>query len=314
MATLIKNSLLRTPLRAVWEVSGYQTETLLWPSISPANKNKTILLFIPGNPGLVEYYTSFLQGIYKTVNYHSFEIIGVSHKGHSINYHESNKGDKRLYSLEDQIKHKVDCLDVLIKENEPDTKFILMGHSIGSYIAAAVLKSRPNHGISRVITLFPTLREIAITPNGVNITRIVNAISASVFGFAGALISSLAPPVRQLLVKVLTGQEGDGLQVTAHQLLRSSVLKNTVTMARFEMETVKALDHDFYTKHLDKFIMYYSANDKWAPRDHYDYMMEHFPKGNIHLCSENIPHAFCLEPKHVGYMVNKVSSWIQNDI
>lgn len=50
-------------------------------------------------------------------------------------------------------------------------------------------------------------------------------------------------------------------------------------MARFEMEAVKELDHDFYTKHLDKFIMYYSANDKWAPKDHYDYMTEHFPKG-----------------------------------
>lgn len=45
-----------------------------------------------------------------------------------------------------------------------------MGHSIGSYISAAVLKHRPNHGISRVIALFPTLREIALTPNGVNIT------------------------------------------------------------------------------------------------------------------------------------------------
>jgi len=45
-----------------------------------------------------------------------------------------------------------------------------MGHSIGSYIAAAVLKKRQNHGIAKVIALFPTLREIAITPNGVNIT------------------------------------------------------------------------------------------------------------------------------------------------
>lgn len=51
-------------------------------------------------------------------------------------------------------------------------------------------------------------------------------------------------------------------------------------MARFEMESVKELDHEFYTKHLDKFILYYSENDKWAPRDHYDYMFENFPKGN----------------------------------
>lgn len=75
-----------------------------------------------------------------------------------------------MYSLEDQIQHKIDCLDTLRKNHGSNIKFILMGHSIGSYIAAAVLKERPNHGIGKVIALFPTLREIAITPNGVNIT------------------------------------------------------------------------------------------------------------------------------------------------
>lgn len=50
-------------------------------------------------------------------------------------------------------------------------------------------------------------------------------------------------------------------------------------MARCEMETIKDLDHDFYTKNLDKFILYYSANDKWAPKDHHDYMIKHFPTG-----------------------------------
>lgn len=64
----------------------------------------------------------------------------------------------------------MDCIDILLQENGPDTNIILMGHSIGSYISAAVLKHRPHHGISRVIGLFPTLREIALTPNGVNIT------------------------------------------------------------------------------------------------------------------------------------------------
>lgn len=163
----------------------------------------------------------------------------------------------------------------------------------------------------------------------------VNTIPASAFGIAGSLISYLAPPVRQFLVKTATGQDGEGLQVTAHQLLHKHVLKNVITLARFEMETVKELDHDFYTQYLDKFIMYYSANDKWAPKDHYDYMTKHFPEGNklilllrplnnqrlmhiylgkIHLCSENIPHAFCLETKHVDYMIEKVGSWIHSDI
>lgn len=93
------------------------------------------------------------------------------------------------------------------------------------------------------------------------------------------MISWLSPPLRQFLVESFTKQSGQGLEVTAHQLLHSSVLKNVITMARFEMDTVKDLDHDFYNQHLEKFIIYYSENDKWAPRDHYDYMMDHFEKG-----------------------------------
>lgn len=73
MVAALRNSLLRTPLRAVWDVAGYQTETLLWPA---STKEKTVLLFIPGNPGLVEYYTGFLQGIYEKVASTSLEIIG----------------------------------------------------------------------------------------------------------------------------------------------------------------------------------------------------------------------------------------------
>lgn len=109
----------------------------------------------------------------------------------------------------------------------------------------------------------------------------VNTIPASAFGIAGSLVSCLAPPVRQFLVKTATGQTGEGLQVTAHQLLHSSVLKNVITMAKCEMDTVKDLDHEFFAKNIDKFILYYSAVDKWAPKDHYDYMVENFPKGKV---------------------------------
>lgn len=79
MTVLAKSSLLRNPLRAIWDISGYPTETLLWPATN-LKKNKTILLFIPGNPGLVEYYTSFLQGIHKAVSSPSLEIIGGKRK------------------------------------------------------------------------------------------------------------------------------------------------------------------------------------------------------------------------------------------
>ncbi|KAI8988846.1 hypothetical protein BDB01DRAFT_783347 [Pilobolus umbonatus] len=292
------------PIRHAWKVAGFPTETLLWP----VSTRKTVLFFIPGNPGLVEYYTPFLHSIHTSLN---VEVRGVSHKGHTVKYLDN---DTRVFSLDDQIQHKVDCLDQMIEEYGPEVNYILMGHSIGSYICTEVLRRRPQSNITRVIALFPTLRDIALTPNGVNITRLVNGVSPSLFGYAGTFISYMIPSVRQWIVKLLTGQSYPGLEVTSHQLMHSSVLKNVVTMARDEMNTVKALDHEFYQQHISKYIIYYSENDQWAPRDHYEYMVTHFPTGNIYSCTEMIPHAFCLEPSHVEYMATKVSSWIQNDV
>lgn len=67
-------STVRYPLRAVWDVKGYPTETLLWPAKN--NTNKTVLFFIPGNPGLVEYYAPFLDNIYQNLQSPLLEIIG----------------------------------------------------------------------------------------------------------------------------------------------------------------------------------------------------------------------------------------------
>lgn len=62
----------RTPLRVTWDVAGDPTETTWWPS---RGTPKTILFFIPGNPGLVEYYTDFLEIIYRSAP-DSLEIYG----------------------------------------------------------------------------------------------------------------------------------------------------------------------------------------------------------------------------------------------
>lgn len=61
--------------------------------------------------------------------------------------------------------------------------------------------------------------------------------------------------------------------------MHASVVKNVLHMARQEMELIKELDDDFYATHVEKFIMYYSRNDQWAPLDHYEFMTEKFPNG-----------------------------------
>jgi alpha-beta hydrolase superfamily lysophospholipase len=88
----------------------------------------------------------------------------VSHLGHSS---KTGNPTNRLFTLQEQIQHKIDCFDMVYKQCEPETKFVLVGHSVGSFICTEVLKARPNQNIIRLIALFPTLQHIAKTPNGV---------------------------------------------------------------------------------------------------------------------------------------------------
>lgn len=58
--------LLQTPLKATWNVTGNLTETSYWPALD--SSNKIVLFLVPGNPGLVDYYTTFCEAIHRTVS------------------------------------------------------------------------------------------------------------------------------------------------------------------------------------------------------------------------------------------------------
>lgn len=96
-------------------------------------------------------------------------------------------------------------------------------------------------------------------------------------------LSYISPPILESLIRLLTGQQGHSVKVTA-TLLNGPYVRSVLRMAQQEMENVQQLDHDFYTTHLDKFIIYYSENDQWAPIEHYKYMKQSYPEhGNCVL-------------------------------
>ncbi|RUP49115.1 hypothetical protein BC936DRAFT_143265 [Jimgerdemannia flammicorona] len=284
--------LFNTPLRSTWDVRGDLTETLWWPA-KGTGPSKTVLFMVPGNPGLVEYYENFLQEIYVQTKAR-IEIFGVSHLGHSPGNHNQLDQRSRLYTLREQIDHKAHCLDLLQERFPPETQYILVGHSMGAYVCAEVLRERPNHNISTIVALFPTLKHIANTPNGTVLSPIFGPVPRTIISAAASGASLLPRPVLLPLVKLFTGQPEPGLSTTALKLLRGHVVNNALYMAGQEMEMIAELDEVFYEEHVDKFVIYYGVGDRWVPVEHHREMLERFPEANIHLCEENLPHAFVL--------------------
>ncbi|CAG8515486.1 976_t:CDS:2 [Cetraspora pellucida] len=130
------------PLKTTFDISGTLTETLWFPvdkQTKKSSENNLIFFMIPGNPGVIDYYTDFLTTIYEE-NDKLINVIGVSHLGHSHDPH--NQTAETLYSLQDQIEHKIMCFDKLRekfeKEEDMKPKFILAGHSVGGHICKEV--------------------------------------------------------------------------------------------------------------------------------------------------------------------------------
>ncbi|KAF9909513.1 hypothetical protein EC991_008495 [Linnemannia zychae] len=318
-STVNPATLFNSPVRAVWNVQGENVPTLWWPAKGHLTTKKepkgtdkpvnTVLFMIPGNPGLIDYYIPFLQTIHDKCE-GKIDIFGASHLGHSAGAHVIDPS--RLFTLEEQVENKIAILDRLREMYPAGTRFILAGHSMGSWLALRILKARPNHGIERIFELFPTIHRIADTPNG---RKMQNLFKPSVRSIVGGTVSTLrfifsAPPVLNSIVSLVTRQDGDMARVTSQQLLFSSVVKNCLFLAGQEMEAIKVMDKETIKQHADKFVFYYGKTDEWSPIENYYEMQKEFPQVKSLLCEQGMVHAFVIG--HGEAMGVLVGQWIHD--
>lgn len=148
-----------------------------------------IIYFVTGNPGLVEYYRTFLTHLYGLLSHNTasdrdveFQVYGRSLSGFEMNSKEIKTMKWRKqppYGLQDQIRHAEDELTDLVEEvkdqGAKDVRVILVGHSVGAYISLEIIRRLRAHGLAgddfetRVvgaIGLFPTVVDIARSESG----------------------------------------------------------------------------------------------------------------------------------------------------
>jgi len=127
------------------------------------------IYFIPGNPGLVSYYTTFLTILHRSLNSPNFSSLArVTIHGESLAGFEldSQPRTRAPLSLQSQISH-VQSRIAAYSAQHAHPRLILIGHSVGAYIALEVLRRRlQDANVVAAILLFPTVTHIAASPNG----------------------------------------------------------------------------------------------------------------------------------------------------
>lgn len=135
---------------------------LWWAPTNGAARPDTVLIFIPGNPGLVMFYSPFLSSIHSTQSSKSLAILAHGHLG----YHGSSEWPAASQiGLTAQIAALLELVDAFIHEYGSGVKIVLASHSMGAWLSTRVLKERPQT-IASMLLLFPTISNIAQTPNG----------------------------------------------------------------------------------------------------------------------------------------------------
>ncbi|KAL2861117.1 bifunctional triacylglycerol lipase/ester hydrolase [Aspergillus lucknowensis] len=275
-------------------------QTSLSRTSPPTTTCPVTIYFITGNPGLISYYHSFLSHLSQklasnpnttpeTEKPSSIHIFGHSLAGFELEQSPKPKGrdGDHYYSLEEQICFVQDRLrahtsalgreyadaDASSTSGPSRPKVILIGHSVGTYMAMEILRrhreelapikaqdpSRSENGfadgdrhddeagsqtfdIIGGIMLFPTVMDIAQSPSGQKLTfllRIIPQLALVVSVLARILTSLLSTPILRTLVRfVMSSPPPEAVDATVSFLRSRRGVRQALHMAADEMRTI----------------------------------------------------------------------------
>ncbi|CAE6447691.1 unnamed protein product [Rhizoctonia solani] len=274
-----------------------------WPPLSQDGNTTpdALLLFIPGNPGLVEFYTEFLEHLHRAFNKAGtrLAILVRGHIGHAPSLPTENSA--WTVGLDSQVTSAIELYDSARDSFGPNTKIILAGHSVGSWIVAQVMHARPNTA-SGAILLFPTVSNIASTPNGRKLSWLFHRPIPTIVSNLSRLLTfppfSAIPYILPYLSK-FSDYPPDQLGAIKALVTSPHVVYSALTMAHDEMQTIGSLGNAPSTvqatceRERSRIYACFAAKDEWVG-DEVSGVMEMLDRHRVIVRDDDVPHAFCI--------------------
>ncbi|KUL86274.1 hypothetical protein ZTR_08373 [Talaromyces verruculosus] len=232
------------------------------PSASPYH-----IFFLPGNPGLVEYYAKFLLLLHSILNQvrstTQFNIAGCSYAGFETGplSSEEDNDEHKLYDITEQVTHSLARLQEHINstttttDNKTKPKVILIGHSFGTFVIAELMKrlytpsstkeKQQNYEIIGNILLFPPIPDLAKSPRGVK-AAVLPFSFLTKWKYLPSIMSYIAKAVYKLplswsnaLVRYMTSFPSDALYTTRMFFGSRTGVAQALHLVKFEFDEIK---------------------------------------------------------------------------
>ncbi|KAK0652814.1 hypothetical protein B0T16DRAFT_388015 [Cercophora newfieldiana] len=278
-----------------------------------ARRDKVLIFFIPGNPGLIAYYQPFLNTLRALLNeaeshpssttsyhIHGQNLLGFTDTDHAVPFGPRPHAIPP-FTLEDQITHVSSTLAGTLTAGF--AKVLLIGHSVGAYIA---IEAFHRHHVSRkatpslhsAILLFPTISHIARSPNGKRLSLLADTpfLDRNAHRFARWFLLLWPSFLLYAFLRVILRLPAQGARVTTSWLKSRDGVWQALHMGKDEMRTITE-----------------ERGDRWVADECREEFVERRRgegKGRVRVVVDEggLPHAFCL--RHGEEVAGKVKEWV----
>ncbi|KAI0427247.1 hypothetical protein F5Y09DRAFT_316837 [Xylaria sp. FL1042] len=320
-------------------------DRLSYPSRSSGttsnNDPRHVLIFlVPGNPGLVGYYAPFLSALRDLIDSNtslsniSFHIHGQSLAGFTDEDHEPFTSQRKPHDLEYQIQHILKSVSGLRiesgpKDGQPYDHVLLMGHSVGAYIALEtchrVLQDpslAPELKLTSGILLFPTIDHIADSPNGwkLNMLRQTPLLGDNAYRVAQGFLRLWPYSTLHWFVSKTLGFPPHAADVTTRWLKSRDGVWQSLHLGMDEMRVIREdkWDDELWEiaqsskSAIPKFYFFFGQKDHWVADRYRDAFIQkrsaQAERTRLIVDEGDIPHAFCIE--YSEPVAKKVHIWV----
>ncbi|XP_050230022.1 uncharacterized protein LOC126679124 [Mercurialis annua] len=302
----LQNSTLKPSLSfRICTISGYKTELL---EIFPHDPKLHVLL-IPGNPGVVSFYKDFLESLYDLLG-GTASLTAIGHISHT----RKNWEHGRLFSLQQQIDHKVDFIKQELQNTE--VPIVLVGHSIGSYIAIETL--RRSAKVQYCIGLYPFLMLDPQSEKQTDIQKVAeSSIQSALISFAVASLGLLPQFVLRTIVSKSIGKSWSATAVDAacSHLLKYHTFRNMIFMALTEFRKLSETpDWVFMRTNESKMAFLFGVDDHWGPLEMFEEIAKQAPGIALSIEREGHMHSFCCTEAGSVWVAQHVADLVKNQV
>lgn len=290
----------------ICKVSSFATELLEIRSKEPSLH----VLLIPGNPGISAFYKEYIEALYENLGGQA-SVTAIGHISHSQKDYEHG----RLFSLYEQIDHKVDFIEQELQHSEQP--IVLVGHSIGAYIGLEVFKRFQNK-INFFVGLYPFLKmnKSSVTQSAIGyIAR--SSLLSKLVSLSASFIGSLRPSIRSGIVRRFLGPSWSVTAVDAVccHLLRYNTVCNVLFMAMTEFEKLtEEPDWTFIKAKEDKIAFLFGVDDHWGPLSHLEEISKHAPRVTLSVETEGHTHGYCCTEAGSVWVADYIANLIKNQM